>query len=100
MLTKIISVITTIMLINLNSYSQSCQDTLNSCDTAYRTQKILIDDQKQQINNYFKKDGLQHQVIDDQQKKLDSPFRDPIKMIGLGIIGTVVVEVLLGVFKK
>lgn len=88
------------LLTSLNSYGQTCQEVLNNCDTAYSAQKILIKDQDDQLKNYFSKDQLQHQIIDDQQKKLDSPFRDPVKMIVIGAVGVVVLEVTLRVFKK
>lgn len=103
MLMRILSVIL-IMATASTSIAQTCdldtKESLRLCDAAYNAQKQLIKDQGDQINNFFKKDQLQNRIIDDQKEKLDSPFRDPVKMIGLGIVGTVVVEVLLGAFRR
>lgn len=88
------------LLTSLSSYGQTCQEVLNNCDTAYNDQKILIKDQNEQIQNYFKKDQLSHQIMDDQQKRLDSPFRSAPTMIAVGAVGVVILEVLTGVFKK
>lgn len=83
-----------------SSSAQSCDEVLDNCNKAYQLQKVLIKDQDDQLKNYLQKDQLQNKIIEDQKKQMDSPFHDPVKMIGLGIVGTLVVEIAMGVFRK
>lgn len=105
MLMKLVSLSTIAVLISStlvlsNSLAQTCDEVLDSCNRAYQSQKTLIKDQDDQLNNYLQKDQLQNRVIEDQKQQINNPFHDPIKMIGLGIVGTLVVEIVMGVFRK
>lgn len=95
-----IAVLISSTLVLSSSSAQTCQDALNNCDKAYQAQKALINDQDDQLRNYLQKDQLQNKIIEDQKRQMDSPFKDPVKMIGLGIVGTLVIEIAIGVFRK
>jgi len=99
MLMKILSALLVLSLAN-TCRAQTCEKTLNACEGAYQSQKKLITDQKAQIENYYKKDQLSYQIIQDQQNQLSSPWKDPVKVAAITTIGVIILEIALGVFKK
>lgn len=100
MFTRILSVVITVMITNTcfgselgsNVELRLCKQTLNACDAAYSSQKVLIKDLKDQVGNLAQKNILQDRVIQDQKTSLDDPLKDPIK-VGLG--AAVITVVLL-----
>lgn len=62
-----------------------------ACEKLVQDQQKLIKATKLQISQLKEKSALQDQIISDQQKKLESPLKDPL-IVGLGAI--VLVEII------
>lgn len=86
--------------VQVSRADDTCLDVLNACDRAYTAQKLIIADQDTQIDNYNKQSELQKKIIQDQQNKLDSPLRDPIKVSAVVVVSIITIELITGVFKR
>ncbi len=77
-----------------------CPANLQLCDKAITAAQDLVFEQGKQLVNYQNKSALQDQIIQDQQKRLDSPLNNKVYVIGGTVVIVLVAEILLGTFRK
>lgn len=100
MLTRNLSLFVALLLISNTCLSDdTCQETLNACDAAYTSQKILIKDLTTQVGNLAQKNILQDHVIQDQRSELNDPLKDPVKVAAVTVAITIAVILLTGHLK-
>jgi hypothetical protein len=88
-----------ILILISNTSLADCQATLAACDAVVEAGKVEIKDLTTQVMNYEQKSALDEQIKSDQQAKLDSPLRDPIKVAAGTAVLVIVLEVLTGHLK-
>jgi hypothetical protein len=76
-----------ILITSSTAYAQSnCSATLQRCTQVVKDAAQVITDQDKQLINYTAQSKLQGNIIKKQQKQLESPLHDPIKVtVGTGI---------------
>ncbi len=68
-----------------------CPNTLKLCLDVVTKANAVIADDKATISQYTEKSALDEQIKTDQQKQLESPLRDPVKVA----LGTTVLIIVL-----
>lgn len=76
----IISLVLITVLATQTSFAD-CPSQLSKCDVALKAALQLDNDYKTQVLNYVRQSALQQQIIEDQNAKLGSPFRDPTVVV-------------------
>lgn len=89
--------ITALSLTSLNSYGQdaACVSRVFACDKALEDSRNLVFEQGKLIVNLKDQSALQQRIIDDQNKRDDSPLRNPLT-IGIGASLVTITLLLLG----
>lgn len=73
-----------------------CTSITKTCDKALADQQTLVKKMDVQISNLSQKSALDDKIISDQNKELNSPLHDPVK-VGLAVVVlTIAVGVLTG----
>lgn len=71
------------------------KECISKCDKAIAAQQELIQNLDLSLGICLKSNGACYEKVDELQAKLESPFRNPFIMIGLGLVAGLVTGVVI-----
>lgn len=71
------------------------KECIDKCDKAIAAQQELIQNLDLSLNICLKSNGSCFEKVDELEAKLESPFRNPFIMIGLGLVAGLITGVII-----